>query len=128
MTATGLDEINERSSCTVEVSFFDEDAAPVTPDAVRYRVDDLASNTLMTNGTIAPGDLDDVIDVLIDADYNLILMETHSYEIRIFTVEFSYDDNTRRGTAEYRYRVKNLYGVTAPSESPSASASPSSGP
>jgi len=124
-----LDEITERSSSTVAVSFFDEDSNAVTPDAAIYRIDSPAERTNILPATAFPS-LSTSVDLEITSDENRILRERHSSEIRELTVEFDYTavSGPKHGTAKYRYRVLNLYGVvTIPSASvsPSASASPS---
>lgn len=121
-----LTEINERTSLTLTVNFLDEDGVAVVPDAATYRIDDRAVKTNILPATaIAP--LSSSVELEITSDQNRIIKERSRSEIKTVTVEWDYD-TSRHGTAEYRYRVMNLYGVvTVPSASvsPSASASPS---
>jgi hypothetical protein len=121
-----LDEVTERSSSTVTVSFFDENEDPVTPDAATYRLDDEANRTSIVPVT-AIGSLSTEVDIEITSDQNFIIKPRNKSEIRTLTVEFDYGID-KHGTAQYKYRVLNLYGVVdvpSPSTSPSASASPS---
>lgn len=123
-----LPEYNERTSLTLTVSFFDEDSVAVTPDSATYRIDSLQG----TRGTpvlpataITP--LSTTADIEITSDQNQIIRQRNQFEIKVVTIEFDYGSG-KRGTAEYRYKVLNLYGVVnvaSPSVSPSASASPS---
>lgn len=123
-----LDSYNERTTVMLTVSFFDEDEAPVTPDSATYRIDSLQG----TRGTavlpatpISP--LGTTAELEITSDQNQIIRQRNTFEIKVVTVEFVYDTD-KRGTAEYKYKVLNLYGVVnvaSPSVSPSASASPS---
>ena len=121
-----LDEFNERSSITVTCTFADEDAMPVTPDAATYRIDDEASKTNILPATaISP--LSTSVDLEITDEQNAIIKSRKDFEIRTVTVEFDYGAD-KHGTAEYKYKLKNLYGVVdvpSASVSPSASASPS---
>jgi hypothetical protein len=121
-----LDEVNERSTLMLTVSFFDEDSVAVTPDAATYRIDDPTSRTNILPATaITP--LGVTADLEITSDENRVIRSRSASEVRVLTVEFDYGTG-KHGTAEYRYRVLNLYGVvTVPSASvsPSSSASPS---
>lgn len=122
-----LDERNERSTVIVTVSFLDEDDVPVTPDSATYRIDDEENRRSILPAT-AIGGLSTSVDIVITSDQNYIIRPRSDYEIRTVTVEFLYDSGTKRGTAQYRYKLINLYGVVdvpSASVSPSASASPS---
>jgi hypothetical protein len=119
-----VDQVNERTSCTITVSWLDEDAAPVTPQSATYRLDDVTSGTVLVAAT-AIGSLSTTNDIAITKDSNKILSEAHPFETRRLTVEFTYA-TSKHGTEEYLYRVKNLFGVetvSSASSSPSASAS-----
>lgn len=124
-----LDEINERSSYFITVTFKDEDGDPVTPDAATYRLDNVTRPvTAILPATVFPS-LSASVDIEITSDQNQIFRNRNKEEIREMTVEFDYDGSTKHGTAKYRYKVLNLFGVvTVPSASisPSSSASPSS--
>lgn len=124
-----LDTCNERSTFTVTISFFDEDAVAVTPDAATYRVDDEASRiNLVPSTAISP--LSTSVDIIITSDENRIIRSRRPDEVRTVTVEFDYesDNGPAHGTAQYKYKLINLYGVVdvpSASVSQSASASPS---
>ena len=127
MSEECLFECNERSTVVLAVTFADENGDPVTPDSATYRIDDRQRRTNLFTATAFPS-LGASVDLEIHSDYNRILRSRSDYEIRTVTVEFDYDGGSKHGTAEYRYKVINLYGVvTVPSASvsPSASASPS---
>lgn len=122
-----LDEVNERSTYIVTASFFDEDGDPVTPDSATYRVDRPKGNiSVLPVTSISP--LSTTADLEITSAQNRIYNQRHDYEVQEVTVEFDYGSPAKHGTARYRYKVINLYGiqpVASPSLSPSASASPS---
>lgn len=122
-----LDSFNERSTVVLTVAFTDDDGAAVTPDAASYRVDDRASRTAVLAAT-AIGSLSTSIDLTITSEQNAIVRPRKAFEIRTVTVEFDYDSSAKHGTAQYEYKLVNLYGVVdvaSASVSPSASASPS---
>lgn len=123
-----LNEITERSTYFITVSFLDEDGDPVIPDAATYRLDSLTRpKTNILPATAFPS-LSTSVDIVITSDQNQIYNNRNASELREMTVEFDYDGSTKHGTAKYPYRVLNLYGVvTVPSASlsPSASVSPS---
>lgn len=128
MSEECLDEVNERSTSFITVAFTDEDGNPVTPDAATYRLDNISRPiTAILPATAFPS-LAASVDIEITSDQNQIYRNRNVFEVREMTVEFDYDGSTKHGTAKYRYKVLNLYGVvTVPSASisPSASASPS---
>lgn len=124
-----LDERNERSTVIVTCNFLDEDGDPVTPDSATYRIDDEASRTSIVPVT-AIGSLDESVDIVITSDQNYIVRRRNPSEVRTLTTEWDYigDAGAMHGTAQYQYRLLNLYGVVdvpSASVSPSASASPS---
>lgn len=124
-----LFEVNERSDFPLTVSFLDEDGVAVVPDAATYRVDDEANRTSLQPVTSFPS-LATSVDLWIASDWNRIIRSRNKSEIRTVTVEYDYDsdDGPKHATAQYRYKVLNLYGVVdvpSASVSPSASASPS---
>jgi len=122
-----LDSFNERSTMVLTVAFLDDDNTPVTPDAATYRIDDRANRRNIVPST-AINSLSSSVEIEVTGDQNFIIRNRRDYEVRTVTVEFDYDGSTRHGTAEYNYKLVNLYGVVdvpSASVSPSASASPS---
>jgi hypothetical protein len=122
-----LDSFSERSTVVITVAFTDDDGAPVTPDSATYRIDDRASRTSILPVT-AIGSLASSVDLTITSEQNAIIRSRKEYEIRTITVEFDYNGSTKHGTAQYEYKLVNLYGVVdvaSASVSPSASPSPS---
>lgn len=114
--------VNERTTLVLLLSFLDEDSVPVVPAKAYYRVDDVLTEAEIVPSTEITG-LAATKEVEITSAQNSILSDV-AYEERIVTVEFTYGAS-RRGTEEYRFRVKNLYGVgdsgvTSVSPSPSA--------
>lgn len=128
MSEECLNEVNERTSLTLTVSFFDENEVAVTPDSATYRIDSMQGNrgtAVLAATAISP--LSTTADLEITSNQNQIIRQRNPFEIKVVTVEFNYGGG-KRGTAEYRYKVLNLYGVVnvaSASLSPSASASPS---
>lgn len=124
-----LDEINERTAFPLAVSFLDENSAPVTPTSATYRIDDEASKTAIL-GTAAFPSLSDTVDLWITSDQNFIVRPRSKSEIRTVTVQYVYESENgpTPATAQYKYKLINLYGVVdvpSASMSPSSSASPS---
>lgn len=129
MTTDCLDTFTERSTIPVVLSFFDENDDPVVPDSATYRVDDEKNRTNIVPTTSLSG-LSTTKTIVITSDQNYIIKSRAESEIRTVTVEFDYESENgpAHGTAEYKYKLVNLYGVVdvpSASLSPSASASPS---
>lgn len=121
-----LDEVNERSTQIVTVTFRDEDDVLVVPTSATYRLDDKQRRTVIRDDT-AIGSLANSVDIEILPEENRIIRPRSIYEIRTLTVHYEWGSG-RAANSEYRYKVINLYGVNpfgSPSVSPSASASPS---
>lgn len=134
-----LDEVKERATYFVDVSFFDENGDPAVPTAATVRIDDVTRprQGVEIRGETPIGSLASTITIRIEASENRILNTRKPYEIREVTVRFDYTSDTgpAQGVTNFKYKVINLYGVPLPSspsqspsesQSPSASASPSS--
>ena len=121
-----LDEVNERSTQVVTVTFRDEDDALVTPSAATYRIDDKQRRVVILDTTNI-GSLATSVDIEITPAQNYIIRPRSQFEIRTLTVHYEWGSG-RAANSEYRYKLLNLYGVNpfgSSSVSPSASASPS---
>lgn len=121
-----LDEVNERSTQVVTVAFFDDAGSPVTPTSAIYRLDDKRNRVVLVDDTVI-GSLSTSVDIEITPAQNRIIRPRAQYEVRTLTTIWQYGSG-KQGTAQYRYKVINLYGVNpfgSASMSPSASASPS---
>ena len=124
-----LFEVNERTAFPLAVSFLDEDSLPVVPTSATYRIDDEANRTNIQPSTPFPS-LASPVDLWITSDQNFIIRPRSVYEIRTVTVNYTYesDNGPTPATAQYKYKLINLYGVVdvpSPSISPSSSVSPS---
>ena len=124
-----LDIFNERSSFPIAVSFLDENNDPVVPTSATYRIDDEASKTVILPVTNFPS-LATSVDLWITSDQSFIVKSRNKSEIRTVTVQYTYESENgpTPATAQYRYKLLNLYGVVdvpSASMSPSSSASPS---
>lgn len=124
-----LTEVNERTAFPIAVSFFDENSDPVTPTSATYRIDDEASKIAILPVTSFPS-LSTTVDLWITSDQNFIVKPRSKSEIRTVTVQYTYESENgpTPATAQYRYKLMNLYGVVdvpSASMSPSSSASPS---
>jgi hypothetical protein len=106
--------INEKTSCTLEVTFKDEDKVSVVPETITYRIDDVDSGTVIKAATAftLPAS---VIEIEITSAQNKILNESNDNEERVVTVEFDYNSSTKHGTSEYRYKILNLLKVNSES-------------
>lgn len=119
-----LFEANERSDFPIAVSFLDENGVAAVPTAATYRIDDEPNRRAIRSSTSFPS-LASSVDIWITSDENFIIRPRSPYEIRTVTVEYDYDsdDGPKHATAQYKYKLINLYGVV---DVPSASVSPSS--
>lgn len=119
-----METVNERTTLTVRIAFFDEDDVAVVPISATYRVDDIGSGTAI-KGVTNIAALAVTKDIVVTEEQQYIINEANLYESRRMTVDFRYGaGSAKRGTDEYIWKVKNLPGVaTSASSSASASAS-----
>jgi hypothetical protein len=100
------DIVNEKSSWTVTVSFFDETGAPATPTSITYRIDDVRSGmSILASTQLSP--VGPVNTIVITPAQNTMRDSTKTYEARRLTIIWLYGGN-KQGTAEYLYQIKHL--------------------
>lgn len=95
-------EINERTRLMITLDFSDENGAPVTPDSIRYRVDNPVSGTeIAAYVTVVP--TASTHDVTISTTINRCAGDLD--EARRVTVEVA-----DLAAAEYIYKIRKLKG------------------
>ena len=118
--------IDEQCQARLRISFTDVDGAAITPTTLKYKIVDEGSRTTIVPITsVSPATT--YYDVTITANENRIIKNNKPYELKNVSVEV-YSLTTLVCSANYIYRVKNLYKIplassTSPSISPSASPS-----
>lgn len=110
MGTYNIEDVNELTSAKITASFSDEDGDPVIPSKVYYKITDVASGTVVVAKTEVTGPLSADQEILITSAQNAILVATNKFELRLVTVQFEYGES-RVGTGDYQYRLKNLSGV-----------------
>jgi hypothetical protein len=106
-----VNEVNEGTTPTIRVSFFDKDGQPVAPAAGTYRIDDERSRRAIKAVTALPT-LSYTVDIILGATDTRILNRANSYERRILTVQYDYGSG-EHGNDQYTFSVKNLANVTS---------------
>ena len=107
-----MEVVDEKSSCTVRVTFTDEKGLEVVPSSASYRIDDEKGSVyteVKTDTSFTPAS--SVHDIEITDNENRILATANRQETRLVTLSWTYDTD-KKGNAAYRYRVKNLAKVT----------------
>jgi len=105
-----LEQVNERSTAYLSVTFRDKAGAAQAPSSAAYRIDDAGSGQVVRGDTAIPTPGSTVEITLTPAD-NALLAEANPYERRRVTVTAEYGGG-EAVTAEYVYRVVNLAGVS----------------
>lgn len=101
-----MEEVNEKSTYVVKLSFKDENGVAVTPDSLTYRLDDESSGEEIIEDTVVvPGTT--YYNLTISSDSNSILNDDKKFEIKVLSASFTYS-TTKVGTAEHKYKVLNL--------------------
>ncbi len=104
-----MQTVNEKSTLIVTGTFTDENGSPVTPSSGTYRIDDLGSGSAIKASTpFSP--TGSTYDFVVSSTENAMVSSTNAQELHALTVTFVYSGKT--GTAEYRFIVQNLFGVT----------------
>jgi hypothetical protein len=100
--------ITESSTSWVDVSFFNKDGTPATPDSVAYSLQCLATGKVLeSNVPVTPASSS--VEIALTPEDNKIQDENNSYEDKLLTVvaTFGIDDQM---TDDFIYRVRNLRG------------------
>lgn len=107
-----MDTINEQTTYRITITWTDEAGEPLTPTSGTYRIDDVTDPanpvTVKTTQTITPSSSSANIDIAYGD--NAILNSANAYENRLVTFTWTYGGN-KKGTGEYRYRIKNLLKI-----------------
>ena len=100
--------VNEGSTHFVTAAFADEAGQPVTPVSGTWRVDDVASGTVMVGETaFTPTGAEHTFTI--PAAANAMVSASKAWEERRLTITFAYPGG--QGTGDYFYQVKNLGGI-----------------
>lgn len=105
-----MEEVNEKSTYVVTLSFKDEDGVAVTPEALAYRLDDESSGEEVIEDTVVVP-TSTTYSLTIASTLNIILNDDKKFEIKVLTASFIYA-TSKVGTAEYKYKVLNLKYLT----------------
>lgn len=101
-----MEEVNEKTTYVVTLSFKDESGVSVIPDSLTYRLDDEASGEEVIEDTVVVP-TGATYNVVISSTSNIILNDDKRNEVRVLTASFVYQ-TTKIGTAEFKYKLLNL--------------------
>ena len=97
-------EVNENSTCWLNLQFYGRDNQLVAPSSLTYQVDCLTTGTSMKASTVLTPATN--VEIELTTAINAINSQTNAYERRRVLV------TTDKDTQRYTYRVRNLGGVT----------------
>jgi hypothetical protein len=101
-------EINEKSTATLTLSFYDSNTTPVTPISLSYKIMNKDSGFIIHPwSTVTP--TTSTYDLTLTSNDNTMVSINKDYEDRILTIRWEYEGET--GTDEFNYRVINLKGM-----------------
>jgi len=108
-----LAEVNEKSSCVIQVMFSDEDGNEVTPDSGTYRIDDVLTGTAIKAVTAFIPE-SNAYDIHISSAENAIINSSEVYEKKLVTITWSKVAGAVliTGTGAYMYKVINLSKIS----------------
>jgi hypothetical protein len=104
-----LQQVNERSTAWLTVTFRDKTGAAQAPTSATYRIHDAGSGALVREAVLsAPGS---TVEIVLTDEDNALRNPAAGYEKRRVTVEAQFGQGDAV-TAEFVYQVLNLAGVT----------------
>jgi hypothetical protein len=103
------DAVNEGSSSSIEIGFFDEDGKGVVPTAASFSIVDVISGTEIQASKEIEF-LSATIDLELTEDYTQIVDPYNAYEDRLLTVSYDFATD-KHDSQEFVYTVKNLRNI-----------------
>jgi hypothetical protein len=104
-----MDVINENSSITLNLTYFDDEGQSITPEDVTYKIYDKSSKTyIVNNGTLTA--LLGESTLIISAARNAMVNTNLKSETRIVTITWTYN-GTETDVTQYIYKINNIEGA-----------------
>jgi hypothetical protein len=101
-----MKDIMEGSTAYLELDYKDRLRYPITPTALRYRIDDLSSRvSILTWTTVSTPDSENIIEI--DHTLNAMHDNSKANEVRVVTSEATFADSAVI-VKELRYNLVNL--------------------
>lgn len=100
-----MENINEKSSATLTITFKDSSNNLVTPVSGTYQIDAVPGGSIRTPTSFTP--VSSTYDILLTPDDNKILNTTKTKEVHMVTVTVDLGGGDQ-STAIYRYYVTNF--------------------
>jgi hypothetical protein len=101
--------VNEGSSCTATVKFYDTTGAAFIPNNAKWRLTDSTNNRLLQDWQDISS-LDSTVVLEIPFNLNTIYNDRNLYEERTITVQADTGNESSQFSEEVRYKVRNLRG------------------
>lgn len=103
-----MQTVNESSTITVPVAFYDKNGDPETPASITYRIDDVSSGAeIVSDTSMTPATS---VDITVSANDNAILNANRRMEARRMTITAAYGASEQATEVVY-WQVKNLVRV-----------------
>jgi len=104
--------VNESSTFTLEVDFYNQFNDPAAPNALRYLIRDLSNDRLVRDWTaLTPAASIDIEVAASDNDIYERTPRNRRFEKRVVTVQANPGETTQH-VDEFEYWVRNLAGIT----------------
>lgn len=78
--------VNEKSTATLEITFFDENDEPTIPNSIEYTIDDYETGENLESGSLTPNK---VVTLQLTPDVNTIL-DNENDDIRVVKITANY--------------------------------------
>jgi hypothetical protein len=100
------DTVNEKSSATLRVSFFDNAGVAAVPTTITYRIDNDADSAEI-KGDTAVSPVASTVNILLTATDNRIIKSTAERELHKVTVTATFGASEQT-VSEFKLTVRNL--------------------
>jgi hypothetical protein len=98
--------VNEKSNAVLTLEFISDTGVPVVPDSFTYRIDTADGEVVRVSTPVVPTLT--TYDIALTTADNTVINNTLDTEQHVVTVVWQYGANTKQGTAQFIYSVKNL--------------------
>lgn len=101
---------NEGTSFIITAVFVDSNGVPSAPTSARFRIDSIDPLGFILGWT-AINSPTATHELQIDSTYNVMQDESKDSEEHVVTIEATYGVGVDKVTDEYRFSLKNMFGI-----------------
>lgn len=104
--------LNEKTSSTFTIQFYDENQTLINPETASYSLHDVQTGTVIIAETQIPSPIPQIVTIELSRDDNRILNDANIKETRSLTIEYNYRNSKGElkngASVEFFYEILNL--------------------